>query len=57
MNALPKFSDFAPTAEAAQLRKLMRRKDFPTPHRIGMVNFYRRSDLIAWRRKRAKATA
>jgi hypothetical protein len=60
MNAAPKFTDYAPTVEAAILveetldnfRHRAREDGFPPSVKIGNARFYKRADLQVWKRER-----
>ena len=60
MTAAPKFADYAPTPEAATIvgetldnfRHHARREGFPQATKVGGALFYKRADLVRWKRDR-----
>lgn len=61
--AAPKFADYAPTPEAATIvgetldnfRHHARRDGFPPSMKVGGALFYKRAELLAWKRQRDAA--
>jgi hypothetical protein len=60
MNAAPKFADYAPTPEAAlvvgeTLDNFRHRAHEIASIKVGGAKFYKRADLMAWKRQRDAA--